>query len=81
MLDDGPEREHGEECQAADDQNDADHQADEQAARGRERARRRRDALLLDERTGDRHGRDDHEEAADKHRDRAGDVEEHRIGR
>ena len=39
MLDDGAERERGEECQTADDQDDADQQADEQAARGRERAR------------------------------------------
>ena len=37
------------------------------------------DALLFRQRAGDRHGRDDHEEAADKHRDGAGDVVEHRI--
>ena len=65
MLDDGSERERGEEGEAADDQDHADEQADEQAAGGRERAGRGGNALLRDERAGDRHGRDDHEEAAD----------------
>ena len=69
MLDDGPERERGEEGEAADDQDHADQQADEQAAGGRERAGRGGNALLLRERAGNRHGRDDHEEAADEHRD------------
>src|SRR6185437_301592 len=60
MLDDRSERERGEECQTADDEDDADNQADEQAAGGREGAGRGGDALLLRQRTGDRHGRDDH---------------------
>ena len=47
MLDDGSERERREEGEAADDQDHADDQADEQPARGRERAGRRRDRLLL----------------------------------
>ena len=35
--------------------------------------------LLGRERAGDRHGRDDHPEAADQHRDGAGDVVEERV--
>src|SRR5450759_3106900 len=81
VLDDGPERERGEEGEAANDHDHAHDQPDEQAAGGRERASGRGDTLFLGERAGDRHGRDDHEEATDKHRDRAGDVEEHRVGR
>src|SRR5664279_2230214 len=81
VLDDRPERERREEGQTADYQDHADDQADEEAAGGRECAGRRGDALFLRERAGDRHGRDDHEEAPDEHRDRAGDVEEHRVGR
>src|SRR5665811_1491562 len=75
VLDEGPERERGEEGEAANDHDHADDQADKKAAGGRERASGRRDALFLDERAGDRHCRDDHEEAPDEHRDRAGDVE------
>src|SRR5664280_2796531 len=81
VLDERPERERGEEGEATDDHDDADYQADEQAAGGRERADGGRHRFLFHERAGDRHGRDDHEEAADKHRNRAGDVEEHRVGR
>ena len=81
MLDNGPERERREECQPADDEDDADHQADEQAAGGRESTGRGGDAPLLGKGAGDRHRRNDHEEAADEHRDGAGDVEEHRVGR
>ena len=47
-------------------------EADEQPAVGRERASRGRTDLLVRQRAGDRHGRDDHEEAADEHRDGAG---------
>ena len=79
MLDDRSERERREEGQAADDQDHADDQADEQAAGGRERAGRWRNRFLLRERAGDRHGRDDHPEAADEHRDGAGDVVEERV--
>ena len=39
----------------------------------------RRPTFLLGERAGNRHGRDDHPEAADEHRDRAGDVVEERV--
>src|ERR1700760_2676128 len=63
MLDDGAERERREEGEAADDQDDADDEADEQATRGRERAHRWRDRLLLRERACDSHRRHDHEEA------------------
>ena len=37
--------------------------------------------LFLRQRAGNRHGWDDHPEAADKHRDSAGDVIEQRVGR
>src|SRR5215475_7958603 len=74
MLGDRTKRERREERQPADDQDHADDQADEQAAGGRKRAGRRRDRLFFRERAGDRHGRDDHPEAADQHRDGAGDV-------
>src|SRR6202142_171342 len=57
VLDEGPERERGEEGEAADDHDHAHDQTDEQAAGGRERASGRGDALFLHERTGDRHGR------------------------
>ena len=49
-------------------------QADEQAAGGRERAGGGGTDLLGRERAGDRHGRDDHPEAADEHRDGAGEL-------
>ena len=54
-------------------------QADEQAAGGRERAGRCRDRFLGGERAGNRHGRDDHPEPADNHRDRAGEIVEQRV--
>src|SRR5262245_47202575 len=79
MLDDGTERERGEEREAADDDDHAHHQADEQGAGGREGAGRRRDRFLLRERAGDRHGRDDHPETADQHRDGAGEIVEHDV--
>src|SRR5689334_2959102 len=62
VLDDGSERERREEGEAADDQDHADDETDEQTAGGRERPHRRRDRFLLRQRSGDRHGRDDHEE-------------------
>src|ERR1700761_297817 len=70
VLDDGAERECRDEGEAADDQDDPDDEADEQAARGGERAHRRRDRLFLRKRSRDRHRRHDHEEAADEHRTR-----------
>src|SRR5262249_7265704 len=79
MFDDGPKRERREEGEAADDQDHADDQADEQSARGREGACRRRDRLLGGERAGDRHRRDDHEEAAHEHRGCAGEVVERDV--
>src|SRR6201996_2742595 len=79
MLDDRAERECREESEAANDQDDADDEADEQAARGRERAHRRRDRLLLRERARDRHRRHDHEEAADEHRTRERQVVEEGV--
>src|ERR1700730_3188672 len=74
MLDDRAERERREKCEAADDQDHADDQADKQAARGRQGAGRRRNRLLARERTRHRHRRHDHEEAADEHRDATGEV-------
>src|SRR5262245_27100506 len=74
MLDDGPERERREECEAADDQDHADGQADEQAAGGREGAGGRWYNLLVGERARNRHRGNDHPEAPDEHRDRAGCV-------
>src|SRR5436190_846548 len=79
VFDDGAERKRREEGEAADDQDDADGEADEQPAGGREGAGRRRHGFLLRERTGNRHRRDDHPEAADQHRDGAGDVVEEDI--
>src|SRR3984885_7491941 len=55
MLDDRAERERREEGQAADDQDHADDQADEQAARGRQGTGRGWDRLLARERTRHRH--------------------------
>src|SRR5262249_61103775 len=74
MLGDRTKRERREERQPADDHDHADDQADEEAAGRRERAGRWWDRLLFGERAGDRNGRDDHPEAADQHRDGAGDV-------
>src|SRR5262245_24576814 len=79
VLDDGTERERGEEGQAADDDDHAHHQADEQAAGGREGARRGRNRFLLGKRAGDRHSRNDHPETADQHRDGAGEVVEQGV--
>src|SRR5579859_1185120 len=79
MLDNRPQRQRREEGQSADDQDHADDEADEQAARGRERATGRRHRLLLGKRTSDRHGRHHHEEAADEHRDTPGDVVERDV--
>ena len=79
MLDDRSERQCREEGEAADDQDHADHEADEQPARGREGAGGSRHDLLGRQRAGNRHGRDDHPEAADQHGDGAGDVVPERV--
>src|SRR5262252_1455896 len=81
MLDQRAERERREEGEAADDDDDADDEADKQPAGGREGAERGRHGLLGRERAGDRHGRNDHPEAADQHRDGERDVVEQRIPR
>src|ERR1700730_5560940 len=78
-LDDRPERERREEGETADDQDYADDQADEQAARRRQGAGRRRNRLLAGERTRHRHRRNDHEEAADKHRTRQREIIEEGV--
>ena len=80
LLDDRAERECREEGEAADDHDHADNEADEQTARGRECAGRCRHRFFGGERAGNRHGRDDHPEPADAHRDRAGEIVEHRVG-
>src|SRR5581483_6407349 len=79
MLDNGSKRQRREEGQAAHDQDHADDEADEQAAGGRERAHRRRNRFLAGQRAGDRHGRNDHEEAADEHRAGKGQVVEEGV--
>src|SRR5712675_1929797 len=79
VLDDRTERERREEGEAADDQDHADHQADEQAARGRQRAGRRWDRFLARQRARQRHRRHDHEEAADEHRTRKGHIIEEGV--
>src|SRR4029077_3072080 len=79
MLDDGSERERRKECESADDDDHAHHQAHEQAASGREGAGRWGHRFLGSERAGDRHGGDDHPEAADEHRDGAGQVVEQDV--
>src|SRR2546430_961349 len=79
MFDNGAQGERGEEGQPTDDHDHADHEADEEPAGRRERACRRRHRLLFRERARDCHGRDDHPEAADQHRDGAGEVVEHDI--
>src|SRR5215467_3439952 len=81
MLDQRAERERREEGEAADDDDDADDEADKQTAGGREGAERGRHGLLGRERAGDRHGRNDHPEAADQHRDGEREVVEQRIAR
>src|SRR6266508_4060302 len=68
MLDDGTEREGGEEREAGDDEGDADHHAAEQRRVGREGPRRRGRRLLAGHRAGDGEHRDDEEEPADEHR-------------
>ena len=79
MFDDGSECERREEGETADDQDHADDEADEEAARGGEGSGGRRHRFLGGERAGDRHRRNDHPEAADQHRDGAGDVVEEDV--
>src|SRR3984957_838906 len=79
MLDDRPERQRREEGETADDQDHADEEAYQQAAGGRQRAGRRRDRLLAGQRACQRHRRHDHEEAADEHRTRQGQVVEEGV--
>src|ERR1700748_1280369 len=62
VLDNRAERQRREEGETADDQDDAHHEADEQAAGGRECAGRGRNRLLAGKRARDRHRRHDHEE-------------------
>src|SRR5271170_1591831 len=79
LLDDRAECEGREEGEAADDDDDAHHESDEQAAGGRESAGRDGNGFLRRQRSRDRHGRNDHPEPADEHRDGAGDVVEQGI--
>src|SRR5882757_10838626 len=81
VLDDRAERERREEGETTDDQDDTDDQADEQAAGRRQRAGGRRNRLLAGERTRNSHGRHDHEEAADEHRDTTGYVVKQDVAR
>src|SRR5215471_4418756 len=67
-----------EEGEAAHDQDHADQEPDEQAPRGGKRAARGRYDLLLRERAGDRHRRNDHPEPTDQHRDCTGEIVERR---
>src|SRR5260370_473921 len=68
LLDQRAERDGREIGEAADDRDDANQQADKQTAIGRKGAGRGRRYLLRGERSGDRQHRNDHEEAADQHR-------------
>src|SRR5215471_12825159 len=76
VLDDGAEREGGEEGESADDDDDAREQACEERPVGGEGAWTGRSDLLVHHAAGDRHDRDDHEEAAEEHRDGSRDVVE-----
>src|SRR3954454_22846735 len=67
LLDDGAEREDGEEGQGGDDEDHAEHQSDEQRSVGRERSDRGGDAPLAHERAGQRQRGDDEEEASEQH--------------
>src|ERR1700728_1634070 len=69
MFDNRPPRQRREEGKTADNQDHTDHEADEQAAGGRQRASGGRNRLLARERTGHCHRRHDHEEAGDEHRE------------
>src|SRR3984957_17892257 len=80
VLDDRPEGNGWEEDQTTGDRDDAHHQADEQRPIGREGAGGSRHDLLADQRTGDRHHRDDHQEAADEHREAQRIVPERHVG-
>src|SRR5580658_8442476 len=80
MLDDGAKGEGWKESQTASDQDHADHEANEQSAIGRERASRYRNDLLAHQRSGDRQHRNDHQEAADEHRQAQCGVPERNIG-
>src|SRR6478609_6896633 len=81
LLDDGAESERRQEGEGTDDHDHADHQDHEQRSVGRERPRRRRDALLAHERTGQRERRDDQEEASEQHGDGEGAVHPRGVGR
>ena len=70
----------GQEVQRADKQHRAEQQHDERAAGDRERAGAGRGDLLLHERAGQRHDRDDHQEAADEHRQAERGVVPGRVG-
>src|SRR6185437_3386612 len=80
LLDHRAERHRGEVDEPPGDCDDADQQPDEEPAIGRERARGRRHDLLRRERAGDREHRDDHQEAADEHREAQRRVVERRAG-
>src|SRR5215470_14235496 len=79
VLDDRAERQRREEGEAANDEDNADDEADEQPAGGREGAGGSWNRLLLGKRSRNRHCRHDHEEAADKHRHRAGQIIEEDV--
>ena len=80
MLHDGAERQRGEICESAHDQDHADHKTDEQSAMGGERAFGRRHDLLCRQRARHRQHRHDHQEAADQHREAERRVIENRVG-
>src|ERR1051326_3143381 len=79
MLGQRPERDGREIGQPADDRDDADQQSDKQTAIGREGAGRGRRDVLRGQRAGDREHRNDHEEAADQHREADRRVVEGRV--
>jgi hypothetical protein len=80
VLDDRPERQRREEGQAADDQDDADQEADEQRAVGREGARPTGAASWPPSEPAIASAGTIIEEAADQHRDAERRVPEGRVG-
>src|ERR1700728_5024000 len=76
LLDDRAERQRRKEGETANNHDHSDDKADEKAAGRRKGTDRCRNQFLLGQRAGDDHGRDDHPETADAHRDRAGEIVE-----
>src|SRR5580658_2503555 len=79
VLEDRPQAERREKCKRADDQNHGDQQEREQRRGNREGAHRFRHDFLARQISGDCQHRNHHEEAAEKHVERAADVVPGRV--